>query len=235
MKTLIKVISRIGDAYLRQRLEIECARQEFQGLNERATEFRFVFAQIAELAPTDVLDVGSGTTALPALIRSCGCRVEAIDNVRDYWPDGMINRHFHVADDDIRAPTIRGAYDLVTCVSVLEHIKEHSAAVRGMFSMVKPGGHLVITCPYSENRYHQNVYEAVGSTAVGSFPFTTQSFSRSELEHWLSENDASLVKQEFWRFYTGALWTVGQPIWPPEPAAADSPHQITCLLLRKKK
>lgn len=233
MKFLFRAISRVGDLYVRRRLIHEAASQEFHGLNERATEFRFVFEQIAQLAPQRVLDVGTGITALPALMRTCGCAVQAIDNVRDYWPEGMINRHFHVGDDDIRRPAAKGEFDLVTCVSVLEHIEEHEAAVRGMFSRLKPGGHLVITCPYSERRYHRNVYEYSGSTAVGPFPFVTQCYSRAQLDGWLAQNNATIVKQEFWRFYSGDVWTVGDPIWPPETATADSPHQISCLLFRK--
>ena len=39
-----------------------------------------------------------------ALLASCGYVVTAIDNIRDYWPNGMVNRHWHVQNDDITKP-----------------------------------------------------------------------------------------------------------------------------------
>jgi hypothetical protein len=69
--------------------------QVYRRINERPIEYRFVFGAIRQTAPESVLDVGTGESALPSLIRTCGPVVTAIDNIRDYWPEGMVNRHFH--------------------------------------------------------------------------------------------------------------------------------------------
>lgn len=98
--------------------------QEFTRFNERPVEFAFVFRVVAETYPKKILDVGTGTTALPHLMRNCGALVTATDNVRDYWAEGMVNRHYHVLDDDITQTRLAGRFDLVTCVSVLEHIEK---------------------------------------------------------------------------------------------------------------
>jgi len=93
--------------------------QAFTRLNERPIEFGFVFRKLGEIYPRTILDVGTGTTALPHLMRNCGFLVTAIDNVHDYWSSGMINRHYHVIDDDITATRLTDTFDLITCISVL--------------------------------------------------------------------------------------------------------------------
>ena len=81
--------------------------QKFKRYNERPVEFAFLFRAIASLAPHSILDVGTGTTAVPHLMRNCGPLVTATDNVKDYWNRGMVNRHYHVLDDDIRRTRLR--------------------------------------------------------------------------------------------------------------------------------
>src|SRR4030088_3142396 len=97
------------------------------------------------------------------MMRNCGQVVTAIDNVTDYWPTGMVNRHWKVIDDDILKPTISDKFDMVTCVSVIEHIEDHQTAFKNMIAMLKPGGHLIVTTPYSEKNPVPNVYKLAGA------------------------------------------------------------------------
>jgi len=234
MKTLIKRIVRgLGNAYIREICKREYLQQTFTGINERPVEFRFVFENLASICPKHVLDVGTGMTALPHLIRNCGFQVTAIDNIKDYWSDGLVNRHFHVVNDDIRHTALKRKFDFITCVSVIEHIREHERAVASMYSLLEPGGHLLISCPYNESNYVDNVYKLPGSVGAEKFQFVTQVFSRKQIDGWLAASGGVLVKQEFWRFFTGEYWTIGDRICPPENTGRDQPHQITCVLIRK--
>ena len=196
-------------------------------------EFGFVFRMMAQIYPLHVLDVGTGTTALPHLMRNCGCLVTAVDNVRDYWSFGMSNRHYHIIDDDITNTRLKGPFDMVTCISVLEHIEKHNDAMRNMFSLLKPKGHLVLTCPYTEKGYVRNVYELAGSSYGQGAPYITQSYSRNELNRWAEANKAAIVEQEFWQYWEGEHWTVGKQIIPPKKVSAADQHQLTCVLLQK--
>jgi 2-polyprenyl-3-methyl-5-hydroxy-6-metoxy-1,4-benzoquinol methylase len=85
---------------------------------------------------------------LPALLRNRGCHVTAVDNVSDYWEHGrhsLINRHWLVIDDDIRRPTtLRSRFDLISCISVIEHIDDPAAALRSIIKLLEPGRHLVL-------------------------------------------------------------------------------------------
>lgn len=228
-----RLIHRLGNLYAKEICRREYLAQEFLGINERPVEYRFVFEQLTQAFPRTVLDVGTGRTALPQLMRTCGFLVTAIDNIKDYWPSGMVNRHYHVLDDDILEPKVRGPFDFVTCISALEHIRDHARAMRMMFSLVRPGGRLVVTFPYNENTYVENVYALPGSIGPDKYPFVTQVFSRREVEQWTRDNDAQVVAQEYWRYFDGAFWTIGQCVVPPARVESSDLHQISCIALVK--
>lgn len=201
--------------------------------NERPVEYGFVFRQISRLYPAKVLDVGTGTTALPHMMRNCGLKVTAIDNIKDYWPVGMFNRHYYVIDDDITATNISDTFDLITCISVLEHIENYKDAVKNMFSLLKSGGHLILTFPYTEHEYVENVYELPGSNVKGFSPYQTHSFSRADLDNWFEKNGGNILEQEYWRFWDEKYWTVGNKLIPPKQVEVGERHQMTCLLVQK--
>ena len=232
-KTIVR-LTNLLPAKLKSKLEYK--RQTFIGLNERPIEYSFVFKWIGMLSPAKVLDVGTGTTALPHLIRNCGPLVTAIDNISDYWPAGMSNRHYYVLDKDITASTFitKDKFDLITCISVIEHIKNHDIAIKNMFLLLKEGGHLILTCPYTENEYMENVYELPESNAFGKkIPFVCQSYSKDKLNNWLKDNGGKIIEQEFWQLWNGDYWSTGNKIIPPRKVGPKDKHQITCILIRK--
>jgi SAM-dependent methyltransferase len=225
---------RVLTAFPRWQREREFNTQRFIRFNERPAELRFLFSCFLRLYPRKVLDVGTGLTALPSMLRLCGSEVTAIDNVRDYWPRGMMNLHYHVINDDICNPRLQGQYDLITCVSVLEHIEKCDAAVENMFHLLRPGGCLMMSFPYTERRYIRNVYELPGSSYGQNEPYITQSFSRNELDHWMEKSHGAILEQEFWQFWDGDFWTAGRQLLPPKMVDVDGQHQLTCLLIRKE-
>jgi len=233
LKNFKSQIKTLLNLYPSWRCKLEYEHQTFTRFNERPVEYSFVFRKLAEVYPKTVLDVGTGMTALPHLIRTCGALVTAIDNVRGYWPEGMFNRHYHVLDDDICDTRLKGKFDVITCVSVLEHIEQADAAVRNMFSLLNPEGHLILTFPYTEHSYVRNVYQLPGSSYGQSAPYITQSFSRVEITRWLRESQAAIIEQEYWQFWHGDHWTVGDQVTPPVRATVNDKHQITCLHMSK--
>jgi len=226
-------VSRLGTLYVRHLCAREFKKQIYSGTNERPIEFSFLFRELVEFWPIKILDIGTGMTALPHLMRNCGFHVTATDNVKDYWPAGMINRHYHVINDDITDTKISEAFDAITCISVLEHIPSHAHAMRSIYKLLKPGGRLILTCPYNEKRYIPNVYTLPESCVREAFPFVTQSFSRKEVDSWLSDNPFSLLKQEYWRFFEGEFWTCGGLLPKPMEVGPDSRHQLSCMVLSR--
>lgn len=227
-----KLLSVPARAICRREFEQQC----FKRFNERPVEYGFVFTQIAKLYPKKILDVGTGITALPHLLHNCGFLVTAIDNVTDYWPNGMVNRHWHVLDRDITDASMNvfeEEFDFITCVSVLEHIEKNDLAVANMFKLLRKGGHLLLTFPYSENEYVKDVYKLANSSYGKGSSYVCASYSRMNLDKWVKENNGRIIEQEFWQFWDGDFWTVGNQMIPPRKTSAQEKHQLSCLLIRK--
>ncbi|MGH2539357.1 MAG: class I SAM-dependent methyltransferase [Actinomycetota bacterium] len=200
--------------------------------NERAVEYGFALNQLARLVPRTVLDVGPGESSWPDLLATAGFRVRAIDLVEGYWSGGYFNPHWRVRQDDITAPTTAERFGAVTCLSVLEHIPDHLAAVRGMASLLEPGGHVILTCPYNENHYESNVYALPGARRGATANYVCQMFSRDELESWLTTG-LDLVDKQLWQAWTGATWASGEEVSPLQ--RDGEPHQLACFLLRSRR
>lgn len=231
IKTQIKKLLNLTPQWVCNR---EFKQQSFTRFNERPVEFGFVFRQLARIYPHKILDVGTGITALPHLMRNCGCLVTAIDNIKDYWPSGLFNRHYHIINDDITDSHINDSFDLITCVSVLEHVEKSEAAIQNIFRLLNPNGYLILTFPYTENNYVRNVYALPGSSYGQNAQYICQSYSRKELSKWLQENNGVIIEQEYWQFWEGDYWTVGNSIIPPHKAGVEDNHQISCILIQKK-
>lgn len=234
LTTLFRLFKRVASVLVGVLCKREYNTQKFIGFNERSTEFAFLFDKISKYQPKTVLDVGTGMTALPHMMRSCGLVVTAIDNIKDYWDFGMYNRHFYVINDDITKTKLTEKFDMITCISVLEHIVDHKEAMKSMYKLLKPGGFLVLTCPYTEDKYVANVYELDKSPIdYKSFSFITQSFSKKELDGWLSESYFELSEQEYWRYYKGEAWTCGEKLERPVKVGKNELHQLSLMILKK--
>ncbi|MHC4165479.1 MAG: class I SAM-dependent methyltransferase [Planctomycetota bacterium] len=233
IRTAKNIIKTILNCYPRWKCRQEFRNQEFTRFNERPVEFNFVFKKLSAIYPRKILDVGTGTTALPHLIRNCGFLTTATDNIRDYWPSGMVNRHYYVINDDITDSHLEETFDLITCISVLEHMERADDAVRNMFRLLNQDGHLIMTFPYNERTYVRNVYDIPGSTYGQGAPYITQSYSRTEIDRWVRANQGVIMDQEYWCFWEGDYWTVGSQIIPPKMVTAADKHQLTCIHIRK--
>ena len=235
LKILIhKLTHKFGTLYCQEICRREYESQQFQP-NERLVEYRFVFQSLLRTSPSTILDVGTGTTALPHLLRTCGFIVTATDNIYDYWSGGMLNRHYHLINDDITNTHITRKFDFITCVSMLEHIPNHKAAIHSMFTLLNPGGHLVLTFPYNENKYIENVYKLPGAGFGKHVSYICQVYSRNELDDWLKTNNGRILKQEYWQCYTGEFHTFGDDIYPPHQVDKHERHQLTCILIQKQR
>ena len=213
--------------------KIEYKLQKYYQFNERLIEYKFIFDVLTDIYPKSLLDVGTGTTALPQLLCKSGINVTAIDNIYDYWSKGMFNRHFHVVNSDITKVEFDKKFDVITCISVLEHIKKFDAAIDTMFHYLKKKGYLILSFPYNEKEYIENAYDLDNASYGKNFQFICHVFSRNELNHWLEVYNCKIIKQEYWQIFTGDYWTIGKPNYPPKLVKKDEKHHLTCILLQK--
>lgn len=227
------LLKRFGNLYPRLVTKREFQRRTHPEFNERPVEYKFVFTHLAHIYPTTILDVGTGISSLPHLMQLSGFVVTAIDNMRDYWPAGMFNRHYYVQQADVRTLDFEEPFDCITCISTLEHIQDATRAVECMVRHLPLGGYLLLTFPYSEHQYIPDVYQLPNASYGQESSIICQSFSREEVQRWCETFGAKILKQEYWQFWTGEFWTCGEIVIPPREVAPSDPHQLTCLLLQK--
>jgi len=224
MNILERVAHRVFCFTLAEVCRREHLDQKSVGLNERIIEYSFALQCIHRTSARTVLDVGSGQSSWPSLLRTCGCIVTAIDEVKGYWrKTTLFNRHFYIIKDDITKPKLSGAFDLITCISTLEHIPNHQDAIRGMFSLLKP-------FPYNELHYVKNVYKLPGAGYSQNAPYICQVFSRGEVNQWLADNPGKILEQEYWGMFNGEFWTFGGRCQPRKVAVTDRHHHINILI-----
>lgn len=203
-------------------------------VGSRVLEYAFALKWVMRTWPKEVLDVGSGTSAFPAILAAGGGRrVTAIDEPGSYWKGDLFNRHYNIVREDITRPRMERQFDFITCIGVLEHIPNHRDAVKGMFTLLRPGGHMMLSFPYNEKRYVENVYALDGVGYGRDQHFVCQIYSRKELEEWLRDGPGEIVEQAYYRIFTGDLWAFGERLQPPIEVSETECHHTTCLLIRK--
>lgn len=238
MNMMLNLKERIAQVYyktaqlpLHPILKYEWSKRGQRRINERPVEYAFSLRCLSELSPESVLDVGTGTTAWPQLLANCGYAVTAMDEGGSYWGSQATNRHHLLLHDDITDPALDATFDAITCLSVIEHIPDHLAAIRGLRSLLAPGGHAIMSFPYDERRFVDNAYSLPGASYGTDAQYICRVYSRRELKQWLDEG-FEIVQQEYYRIFTGDLWTLGERLRPPTQATSAEPHHLTCLLLR---
>ena len=235
MKPIRQAVRWLGNSYIRRVLALDYKRQQAdsRGPNERPLEYSFALNALSFSQYQDVLDVGAGISAWPAILRNCGYHVTAIDKVSGYWSEELVNHHIHIIRDDIVSPKIDKEFGIITCLSTLEHIPSHLRAVTSMANLMRPGGILVLSFPYNEHRYVENVYDLPEAGYGKDQDYICQVFSRDVINKWLSTTALRLVQQRYYRFFTGELWTLGHRLWPGQEVDSTEPHHLTGIVLQK--
>jgi SAM-dependent methyltransferase len=207
-------------------------------LNERSVEYSYVFKQIAKHNPRRVIDLGVGKTALPSLVMACGIDVIAVDKDERQVRDNPCNRGGYcsvdIVEEEIMDLDFGPFFDMVICISTLEHIIRHQENVKKMAQFLSPKGVIVLTCPYAEDEYCINAYDPnMSYETVVAQPNICQMYSRNEVDLWCQENDLTVQDQEYWQIFTNKLWGSGEAVLPYTQVGKDELHNLSCLTLTK--
>ena len=153
----------------------------------RTAEFAYAISHLPAVSGSCLLDLGSPKDLAAMLARQRGNEVVATDILRE--PVALSNRYAEAqglvkkpAPGAVRPALVDGrqlafkdgTFDAAFSISVLEHVPEggDSIAIHEMIRVVKPGGRVVVTVPYSlvyrETFVEGNVYERqrVGDESV---------------------------------------------------------------------
>ncbi len=106
----------------------------------------------------DVLDIASGEGYGCSLMSSNAQSVTGVDieeeaiehAIKSYKKDNL-----RFIKGDIRfIPLPDSSFDVITCFETIEHIQEHSQAMKELKRVLKPDGILLISTPDSESNHH---------------------------------------------------------------------------------
>lgn len=208
-------------------------RHRLSFISERLIEYSTALNWIAEQYPESLLDIGPGEGVWPRLLHAEGIDVVALDEISGYWKGRYLNRHFKVTPGDITHWEPPRQFACITCLSVLEHIVDHRAAMRNMVGALADDADLILTFPYNEQRYCPDVYALPTASYGKDAGYITQQYSGNELETWLADTRAELIDIERWRVWTGEHWTAGERLPRPIRVDADELHQLACVRMRR--
>lgn len=152
-------------------------------LTERSVELPWLIAHIGQ--PKRLLDIGSADATYIGLLYEL-CRDLYLCDTRKFTPS--VPAQVHVGSAHELPSAWGGLFDLVTCVSVLDHVgldaygnTTDDDLIDGVLSEIErvlaPGGRLLLTVPFG--RYQVTTHPGGGQrvfdeeTLFGLFPFET--------------------------------------------------------------
>lgn len=156
---------------------------------------RLAFVEgVSGIAGKTVLDVGCGGGILAEAMAARGANVTGIDASEA----ALVTARLHLAESGLRVDYVRGtgeqlaqerpgAFDLVTCMELLEHVPDPASLVSACARLVRPGGEVVVS---TINRNPKAYLLAVigAEYVLGLLPRGTHDYARfirpSELDAW---------------------------------------------------
>lgn len=168
---------------------------EFKPLHDiNPLRLNFIVDRVG-LAGKAVLDVGCGGGILSESMAQRGAQVTGID----LGEAPLAVAKLHLKESGLRVEYRRvsaedmarerpGAFDIVTCLEMLEHVPDPSSVVKALGQLVRPGGHVFIS---TLNRNPKSfLFAIVGAEYVLKLlPRGTHEYMKfikpSELERWL--------------------------------------------------
>lgn len=164
------------------------------GLHEQAAD---LFQRHIPLGAS-VLDVGAGAGAFSQRLQDLGYSITALDVDPDKWLPDQIPFSTLNIDKGIKA-SIDGTFDAVSCLEVIEHVENPWNLLREIYSLVKPGGHLVLSTPNVSSFYSRVLFLRTGR--FHQFDFDNDlsyghinPISAPELEHAAAQTGWSVVE-----------------------------------------
>jgi len=105
--------------------------------------------------PPKALDAGCGFGVYSILLAEAGCDVQGVDineeeiaRAKKWAAARGVGHRVEFRTGDLQTMTNReGAFDLVVCSEVLEHLDQPSLGARNLYRLLKPGGVAIISMP----------------------------------------------------------------------------------------
>jgi len=170
---------------------------EFKPLHEINPLRLNYIGEIAGLEGKRVLDVGCGGGILSESMAARGATVTGIDMgeaplsvARLHLLESGQKVDYQRIPVEMLADERPGAYDIVTCMEMLEHVPDPSSVIQSCAELAKPGGHLFFS---TLNRNPKSyLFAIIGAEyLLRLLPKGTHDFNKfirpSELDRWLRD------------------------------------------------
>ena len=126
---------------------------EFRPLHEiNPLRLRHIERLVGGLAGKEVVDVGCGGGILAEAMANQGAKVTGIDLADKPLKVAMLHRletgasvNYRLIPAEELAAESPGAFDVVTCMEMLEHVPDPASTVRACATLAKPGGWVVFS------------------------------------------------------------------------------------------
>ena len=113
---------------------------------------RHVNDRVGGIAAKKVLDAGCGGGILTESLAKEGAKVTGIDTskgaierARKHAAQGDLDIDYLVESCQSHAATRRNAYDVVTCMEMIEHVEDPAVTIAQLSSVLRTGGSLVLS------------------------------------------------------------------------------------------
>ena len=111
----------------------------------RQWEYPWLLKNVPFNKKKTVLDAGGGTCYFPDIVDYYVKSVTILDRDKSFIKKGKGEVHDFIKQDLSEELTTTEQFDIVLCVSVLEHIPDYLSAIQRLVPLVKSGGYLAMT------------------------------------------------------------------------------------------
>jgi 2-polyprenyl-6-hydroxyphenyl methylase / 3-demethylubiquinone-9 3-methyltransferase len=161
-------------------------------------------AERTRLAGARVLDVGCGGGLLAEPLARAGAAVTAIDlapgmieAARVHAAQGAVAIDYRIASAEAVAALEPHAFDVITCMELLEHVPDPQGMLRSLAALVRPGGQVFVSTIHRSLKAFLAAIVAA-EYILGLLPRGTHEYERlirpSELARWGRGADLALAE-----------------------------------------
>ncbi|MCB1922184.1 MAG: bifunctional 2-polyprenyl-6-hydroxyphenol methylase/3-demethylubiquinol 3-O-methyltransferase UbiG [Gammaproteobacteria bacterium] len=186
------------------------------------------------LADKRVLDVGCGGGILAESMAQRGATVTGIDMGKaplevarlHLLESGVEVDYRHIAAEALAAES-PAAFDVVTCMEMLEHVPDPASVIRACAALVKPGGHVFFSTINRNPKAY--LFAIVGAEYVlRMLPKGTHDYAKfirpSELSRWIREAQLDM------RDITGLTYNPLTGTYRLDPRDVDVNYMVATVL-----